>query len=130
VTAFFDTNILVYAIADDPRGDKARTLLEGGGAISVQVLNEFTRVARGKLRLDWGTVENALSAFREIFANVAPLTLAAHDKALELAKRDGLSIFDALIVAAAIEAGCDILYSEDLQDGRMFGALRIVNPLV
>ncbi|WP_294539205.1 PIN domain-containing protein [uncultured Rhodoblastus sp.] len=128
MTVFFDTNILVYSLAGDRRGAIAREILRGGGIVSVQVLNEFVRVARNKLRLDWPTIDSALNAFRDLVGDVAPLTLAIHEAALELARRDGINIFDALIVAAAREAGCDVLYSEDMQHGRVFGRLKIINP--
>lgn len=128
MTSFVDTNILVYAVTDDPRGALARDLLQRGGVVSVQVLNEFMRVARRKLRIDWPVVETALASFRDLLDDVRPLTLATHEAALALARREGFDIYDALIVAAALEAGCDTLYSEDLQTGRRFGALTIVDP--
>lgn len=73
-----------------------------------------------------GHNQNALSDFRQLLSQA--LTLATHEKAVQISRDDGLSIFDALIVAAAIESGCDTLFSEDLQNGRAFGRLRIVNP--
>ena len=130
MTAFFDTNILVYALADDRRGAIARDILRVGGIVSVQVLNEFVRVARNKLRLDWPTIDSALQAFRDLVGDVAPLTLATHEAGSQLARHDGFSIFDALIVAAAREAGCEVLYSEDMQHGRAFGRMKIVNPFL
>jgi predicted nucleic acid-binding protein len=60
---------------------------------------------------------------------VLPLTMAMHEAAVELAARDGLSIYDAMIVSAAVAAGCNVLYSEDMQDGRVFPTgLTIRNP--
>ena len=64
MTAFFDTNIFVYAISGDPRGTVARARLRGGGVISAQVLNEFASVSRKKLRLSWEIVAEALEEFR------------------------------------------------------------------
>jgi len=61
VTAFFDTNVLVYAMTGGPRGGVARGRLRHGGVISTQVLNEFVRVSRKKLELDWSIVEAALA---------------------------------------------------------------------
>jgi predicted nucleic acid-binding protein len=103
-------------------------LLAEGGTISVQVLNEFTNVARKKWRRDWAEIAAALQIIRLHFNPIVPVTLETHQSALELASRDGLSFYDALIVAAAIEAGCDVLFSEDLQHGRMFGKLVVNNP--
>lgn len=125
---FFDTNILVYAFLDKDRRDLALDLLAEGGVISVQVLNEFANVARKKWRRDWAEIAAALQIIRLHFNPIVPVTLDTHQSALELASRDGLSFYDALIVAAAIEAGCDELVSEDLQHGRMFGKLVVKNP--
>jgi predicted nucleic acid-binding protein len=62
---FFDTNILVYALAaDDPRSDPAEALVASGGVIGIQVLNEFTSVVRRKLRWPWNQVDKALSPLR------------------------------------------------------------------
>jgi predicted nucleic acid-binding protein len=130
VTAFFDTNIFVYAMAGDPRGIVARSRLRSGGVISAQVLNEFVRVSRKKLRLDWAIVEAALHEFCALVDEVRAVALSTHEIALSLAKDHGLDIYDALIVAAAIEAGCDRLYSEDLQHGRRFGDCVVVNPFL
>ena len=128
--AFFDTNVLVYAITDDARGDVARSRLSDGGVISAQVLNEFVRVARKKLRLDWAIIEAALAELRALVNDVRPVALSTHEFAVSLAKRDGFDIYDALILAAAIEAGCETLYSEDFQHGRRFGDLTVVNPFL
>jgi predicted nucleic acid-binding protein len=130
LTAFFDTNIFVYAMSGDARGIVARDRLRSGGVISTQVLNEFVRVSRKKLRLDWAIVEAALMDFRALVDDVRPVALPTHEIAVSLAKEHGLDIYDALIVAAAIEAGCDRLLSEDLQHGRKFGDCLIVNPFI
>lgn len=125
---FFDTNILVYAFLDTDRRDLALDLLAEGGIISVQVLNEFTNVARKKWQRDWAEIAAALEVIRQHFNPIVPVTLQTHQSALELARGDGLSLYDALIIAAAIEAGCDVLVSEDLQHGRRFGKLVVKNP--
>lgn len=130
MTAFFDTNVLVYTITDDARGDVARSRLSDGGVISAQVLNEFVRVARKKLRLDWAIIEAALAELRALVNDVRPVALSTHEFAVSLARRDGFDIYDALILAAAIEAGCETLYSEDFQHGRRFGDCTIVNPFL
>jgi predicted nucleic acid-binding protein len=130
VRAFFDTNVLVYTITDDARGDVARSRLSDGGVISAQVLNEFVRVARKKLRLDWAIIEAALAELRALVNDVRPVALSTHEFAVSLAKRDGFDIYDALILAAAIEADCETLFSEDFQHGRRFGDLIVVNPFL
>ena len=101
-----------------------------GGIASVQVLNEFVHVARRKLRHDWPQIEFALGLFRASLDDIMPITLMTHTAAVSLAREHGLSFYDALIVASAVEAGCDILYSEDMQHGRTFGGLGIVNPFL
>ncbi|MHB8885447.1 MAG: PIN domain-containing protein, partial [Methylovirgula sp.] len=108
----------------------ADRILREGGAISVQVLNEFTNVCRKKLRLDWPRIEEALARFQEVFEEIVPLTVETHAAAVALARNDGCAFYDALIIAAAQEAGCETLYSEDLQHGRKFGDLVIVNPFL
>ncbi|PPQ42753.1 PIN domain-containing protein [Rhodopseudomonas palustris] len=128
--AFFDTNILVYTTTSDPRQQTAAACLSSGGVASVQVLNEFVHVARRKLRHDWPQIEMALEQFRAALDDVRPITLGTHVAAVALARDHLLSFSDALIVAAAQEAGCDVLYSEDLQHGRAFGSLRVENPFL
>lgn len=128
MTAFFDTNILVYAFLDPEKRPQAINTLAQGGVISVQVLNEFTSVARNKRKRDWPDIEAAVNLIRERFPAVVPLTAETHVAALALARDHHLSFYDALIVASALAAGCDTLYSEDLQDGRGFPSLTIINP--
>jgi predicted nucleic acid-binding protein len=130
VSAFFDTNVLVYTATSDPKKERAAACLGRGGLASVQVLNEFVHVARRKLRHDWPLIEVALEQFRLVLESVVPITMSTHASAVLLARDQGLSFFDALIVAAAIEAGCDTLYSEDMPNGRTIGNLAIVNPFL
>jgi predicted nucleic acid-binding protein len=128
VSAFFDTNILVYAQQTGRKSDQARALLAGGGKLSVQVLNEFTAVSRRKQRRDWREIAEAVSDVLTMVDPPLELTLDLHTAARALAEDHRLSFYDALIVAAAIEAGCDTLFSEDLQNGRTIGGLAVVNP--
>ena len=126
---FFDTNILIYAFAaDDPHSASAEALIAGGGVIGVQVLNEFTNVTRRKLRWQWRQIEAALAVIEALLGPARPLTTAIHARAVVLARDHKLSFYDALIVAAALDAGCEVLCSEDLQHGQKFGALRVENP--
>jgi predicted nucleic acid-binding protein len=130
VSAFFDSNILIYAFSTDVRRERALAAIAGGGVISVQVLNEFTSVLRRKQRQEWPVIEAALHALRFRFPDIMPLTADTHAVALAFAREHGLAFYDALIVAAATEAGCDTLYSEDMQHGRAIAGLSIVNPFV
>lgn len=127
--AFLDTNIFVYAFTDDPRNAVAEDLLGKGGEISVQVLNEFTNVARRKLGFSWTEVSEAVDAIRTLSRAIHPLDLETHSGAIKLASQCGLSFYDALIVSSALLAKCEVLYTEDLQDGLSIeGGLRIENP--
>jgi predicted nucleic acid-binding protein len=130
VSAFFDSNILIYAFSTDMRRERALTAIAGGGVISAQVLNEFTNVLRKKQKQDWAVIEAAVQSIRFRFPDTVPLTAGTHAAALALARDHALAFHDALIVAAAIDAGCDTLYSEDLQHGRNIGGLAIVNPFL
>ncbi|HEX8486803.1 PIN domain-containing protein [Sphingomonas sp.] len=127
---FFDSNVLVYTIERDARRQSiAQDLLAQGGVISVQCLNEFARVAHRKLGLSWPEVEQARDGFLILCEPVLPLTLAIHKAGMSLASALRLSIYDALIVAAALSGNCDVLYSEDMHAGLVIdGRLRIANP--
>ena len=128
MTAFFDTNFLVYAQLADAKGDRARRLIAQGGKLSVQVLNEFAAVSRRKLDKQWRQIGEAIADFLSVLDAPLELTLDLHISARALAEAHQLSFYDALIVASAIEAGCDVLYSEDMQHGRALGGLTVVNP--
>jgi predicted nucleic acid-binding protein len=126
---FFDTNVLIYLASGDPlKADRAEAVVASGGAISVQVLNEIANVARRKMRLSWTETHTFLATLRGLLT-VHPIRLDGHDAGLGLAERYGLSIFDAMIAASALHAGCDRLWSEDMQHGLVLdNSLRIVNP--
>jgi predicted nucleic acid-binding protein len=130
VRAFFDTNILVYAQQTGGKADRARALFSGGGRLSVQVLNEFAAVSRRKQRRSWRAIEEAINDVLTVVDPPPALTHDVHTAARALAEDHGISFYDALIVASAIEAGCNILYSEDMQHGRRIGGLAIVNPFL
>lgn len=126
--AFFDTNVLVYANATgDPRQGVAADLLFRGGRISVQVLNEFA-VSLRKRRLPWSEMIEALRLFQLLLGAPLPVDFRTHLQALQISHEHGYHIYDSLIVASAIDAGCDILYTEDLHDGHVIGDLTIRNP--
>jgi predicted nucleic acid-binding protein len=130
VRTFLDTNVLVYATSNDPRCERAQALIAAGGTISVQVLNELVNVLRKKLKRDWGAIEKAVSDFRNVLDPVLPLTPETHDAAIALAREHSLSFYDALIVASASEANCEVLFTEDMQHGRTIGTLTVRNPFI
>lgn len=133
---FFDTNILIYAF-DWTAPEKAKkadeliyaALASGKGIISYQVAQEFIAVVRKPFRTPM-TFEEIEKYWEK---TLRPL-LQVHSspalflRAIEICRTNQISWYDALIVAAAIEGRCKILYSEDLQDGRRFGDLVIENP--
>ena len=127
--AFFDTNILVYIFDEDTRGAVASRLLDDGGAISVQSLNELANVLLRKRRWTWEQITRATQAVTFRCPTIITLTPDLHHLGLRLAERYRLSVYDAMIAAAALTAECDTLYSEDMHDGLVIdGRVRIVNP--
>ena len=133
---FLDTNIFVYSF-DRRAAAKARRstqLIRQGvatrkGVVSYQVVQEFFNVALRRFEQPMTGVEAEQylgTVFRPLLA--VHSSQALFGEALRLKERHGLSWYDSLIVAAAIEAQCGILYSEDLQHARQFGDLRIENP--
>jgi predicted nucleic acid-binding protein len=127
--SFFDTNVIVYiASGDSAKADRAEAAIAAGGVISVQVLNELANVARRKMQMSWAETHALLTMLRGLLT-VHPLTLETHEIGLELAERYGFSMYDAMIAASALHAGCDTLWSEDMQHDMVVDErLRIVNP--
>jgi predicted nucleic acid-binding protein len=130
--AFFDTNVLVYIVGHkDERTAKAEALVANGGVVSVQVLNELASVSHRKLGMSWEEIGGALAAIRDLCPSPIPLTLDTHGAGLRIAAKYGFHFYDALIAAAALEAQCTTLYSEDFQDGQLLeGRLTVRNPFV
>jgi predicted nucleic acid-binding protein len=126
---FFDSNTLLYSVSTDLRkAEIAEGLMAKGGSISVQVLNEVANVARRKLGMSWEEVSRTLTSIRNLCAQPRSLTVETHESAVRIAERYGYSMYDALILASALEAGCNLLYSEDMQDGQNIEGLTIRNP--
>ena len=125
---FIDSNVILYLLSSDTtKADKAESILEAGGIISVQVLNEVVAVCRRKLQLDWSEIDAILQALKAS-VKVVPLTLATHELAVQLCKRYQLSFYDAHICSAALVAGSTIVLSEDMQDGMVVDNLVVKNP--
>jgi predicted nucleic acid-binding protein len=126
---FVDTNVLLYLLsADESKANRAEQVLAEGAVLSVQVLNEFASVATRKLNMSIAEAREALGTVRAI-CQIVPLSEQTHDEGLRIAERYGLSIYDAMIVAAALLAGCKTIFSEDMQNGMSFdGSLDIANP--
>lgn len=127
---FLDTNVLLYLLSGDSRkADRAESLVHAGATISVQVLNEFAAVALRKLKMDWNEINAVLNAVRST-CTAQPLTAETHDCGCKLAQRYQFSVYDSMIVASALTAGCTVLYSEDMHDGLCVQQLAICNPFV
>ena len=125
---FFDTNVLLYLISEDiTKADRAETLLALGGVISVQVLNEFAAVALRRQAVNFTELRQILATISAVCI-VKPVDIETHELGLNLAERHRFSIYDGLIVAAALRAGCSLLYTEDLHDGQTVEQLTIRDP--
>lgn len=131
--AFFDSNVLVYAddVSVPQKQRRATELLAehrraGTAVVSLQVLQEYFVAVTRKLRLDAAIARQKVELFATLALMVPELTdvLAA----IDLHRLHGLSYWDALIIRSAKQAGCKVLFSEDMQHGRDFEGLRIVNP--
>lgn len=127
--AFLDANIILYlGTEDEAKASRAEDLLAEGRVVSVQVLNEFVRVASRKYRMPWPEIEDTLKTIRAA-CRIEPLTLAVHEAAVDLARDHDFSFYDALIVASARIAECDSLFTEDVQHGHVIDkVLTILNP--
>ena len=133
VRSFFDTNVLIYA---DDKGAPAKQrrsleLIEEHrrartGVVSLQVLQEYFVTATRKLQLDARIARRKIELLAEF--DVAAPELADILAAIDLHRLHGFSFWDALIVRAAKQAGCSVLFSEDLQGTREIDGLHIVNP--
>lgn len=130
-TSFFDTNVLLYlASSDEAKARRVEELLQDGGTVSVQVLNEIANVLRRKMRAPWERAMPFIQQFPMILT-VVPVTLQIHETGLRLAERYELSVYDGMIVSAALVANCSTLFSEDMHDGLVVdGSLTIRNPFV
>lgn len=113
--AFFDTNVVLYALSNDPaRKERVADLLCQGGILSTQVLMESANVMRRK----WKHSEADIEFFWDSLIGICPIQtidLETLRQALKIVHTYGFSVYDSLIVATALQAHCNILYSEDMQ---------------
>ena len=131
--SFIDTNVLIYAEASDAPA-KQRTALdllkrlyeEAQGVLSTQVLQEYCNVALKKLRLPAQHVRAQLDLYQQF--EVIQVTPAIIHAGLDLHQTRSVAFYDAIIVASAQIAGCNVLWTEDLRAGEIVGGVRIVNP--
>jgi predicted nucleic acid-binding protein len=135
---FIDTNIFVYSFDERQPAKLARSraliqdgLSSGAGIISTQVIHEFLNVATQKFAVP--VKPNDIRLYTRMVLN--PLCqvypdLALFETCLDLQAETHYSFFESLIITAAIQGGCDILYLEDLQPGQQVHGVRIVNPFM
>jgi predicted nucleic acid-binding protein len=127
---FIDSNVILYLLSgDQAKADRAEAILNEGGIISVQVLNEVTSVCLRKLKMSWEEIDAVLLAVKAA-CNVVPLTVESHASAVDIAKRHRLSFYDAHICASAILSGAGVMLSEDMQDGMKIDGVSIRNPFI
>ena len=125
---FLDSNVILYLLDDGPKRDVAEAVLARGGTVSVQVLNEVLVNCRRKAGMDWDEAGVFLADVRRL-VRVVDLTAQTHDVGRALGARYRLQVYDAMILAAALVAGCDECLSEDMQDGlRVEDVLSVRNP--
>lgn len=127
--SFLDTNVLLYQLSgDEKKAKRAEVLVREGGTISVQVLNELANVARRKIGMAWSEIR-AFTGTLHSLLEVVPLHAGIHAHGLRICERHGLSVHDGMILAAALEAGCDVVWSEDMHAGlQVEDRLTIRNP--
>ncbi|MGC1463310.1 MAG: PIN domain-containing protein [Terracidiphilus sp.] len=134
--AFFDTNILIYALTvrassrQDPRSEIAEKTLSPGGVVSVQVLNELADVVTCRFQKGWDAIEQYLEVVNALCGRAVPLTVETQMAAIEISRRYGYRIYDSLILAAARQTGCETVFTEDMQHGQKIGGMTIVNPFI
>jgi predicted nucleic acid-binding protein len=133
---FIDTNVFVYSFdhSQPQKKDRARVLIQAAletniGMISTQVIQEFLNVATQKFVVPL-KIDDARAYLRLVMNPLCQIypNLALYESCLELQAETRYSFYDALILAAALQGGCDVLYSEDLQDGQEVRGVKIVNP--
>tara|TARA_R110002074_G_scaffold10461_7_gene39747 strand:- start:639 stop:1034 length:396 start_codon:yes stop_codon:yes gene_type:complete len=125
---FADTNVVLYLLDDGPKADRAEDILGQGPRISVQVLNEAMVNCRRKAGLSWEETGAFLAGVQSL-CEVEDLSVQTHLVGRALAEKYQLSVYDAMIVSAALIAGCTTLWSEDMHHGLLVeDQLRVVNP--
>ena len=128
---FLDTNVLLYLFSGDTKkADLVEELLFTRAIINVQVLNEFTSASLRKIKISNIELDEFLGLFISIF-NIRPLNVETFETGLAISRRYGYQHYDSMIIAAALQAGCETLYSEDMHHRQMIDKrLQIVNPFI
>ena len=126
---FFDSNVLIYAYTQDAAKTlRAQEVFSFGGVVSIQCLNETANTLCRTFKTPWPRIAQIIEAILQRCPDPQPVSLETHRSALRICERYGFSVYDGLIIAAALESRCTTLYTEDLQHGQTIEGLRIVNP--
>jgi len=130
--SFFDTNLLVYLYSEDELEKQAQIITQvkknENRWISTQVLNELSNTLRRKFKLEYTDIANVISEIRANF-EIITVQIETIELALKIAEKYRYSYYDTVIIAAALELSCTLLYSEDMQHNQVIeGRLRIINP--
>lgn len=130
---FFDTNVIVYSHYDGspPKRDKARALMEeafsdGTGVVSGQVLGETFVTLTKKIGIDPDAAADEIAKYSGF--KVVEISSSIVLRAIQIKIECQLSYWDSLIIAAAEAASCEIVWSEDLNDGQTYGSVTVKNP--
>ena len=133
VRSFFDTNVLIYADDKATPGKQRQSLnllvehrRARSGVVSLQVLQEYFVTVTKKLHVDAALARRKVELLAEF--DVAATTVSDILAAIDLHRLHAFSFWDALILRAAKQAGCSVLFSEDMQHAREIDGVRIVNP--
>ena len=129
---FIDTNIVIYTLSkDEYKQKKSIELLAAMPVMSVQVLSETANIMKRKLGFDVAAIRAVINRINQECSLLQPITLTTLNLALNIAERYSISHYDSLIIGAALQANCTILYSEDMQHGQIIEEqIRIINPFL
>jgi predicted nucleic acid-binding protein len=128
--SFIDSNVLIYlASGVSEKAQVAEEILATPrSVISPQVVNECASILRRKFAHDWAAITAFIDHVIRV-TSMTPMTLDTSKRGFALAARYGFSVWDSMVVAAALEAEADVLWTEDLHDGLVVeGRLRLINP--
>jgi len=128
---FLDSNVLIYAYfkQDVDKQRISKELIMQECVISTQVLQEMSHTLNRKMKVDFQIIKLILQECLhncELYINTSDTVLAA----LDIAERYGFSFYDSMIIAAAIDSDCSVLYSEDMQHNQYIGNLTVINPFL
>ena len=128
---FLDTNIIIYSLGKNlEKRKQSIELISSHPFISVQVLNETANTLIRKFSMPINDIKAIIKRLT-IECRVKPLTEKVHFAAFSIKERYQFSFYDSLIIASALESGCDILYSEDMQHRQVIdGQIQIINPFL